>query len=105
GRRERRAAKPRAELDRVEPEQGLELAEHAGRLERRLVAGLGLAVPGTHLLTHVAAEDPLADLLGEIARDVAAVLERPVRDASTRVEDVGRDERARGDVAVRATGR
>src|SRR5262249_6906846 len=76
--------------------QALERAERSGRPERRLVPGLGLAVPGTHLLAHVAAEHPFADLLGKLAGDVAAVLDGQVRDASPPVQHVGRDERPGG---------
>jgi hypothetical protein len=56
------------------------------------VAGLGLAIPRTHFLAHVAAEHPPAELTGQLVRDVAPMLDRQIRDAAPRVEHVRRDE-------------
>src|SRR5262249_14711087 len=93
--RDRRATEPRAKRLGIELEQCLERAEASRRPQRRLVTRLGLAIPRADLLAHVTAEEPLSDLAGELVGDVAAMLDRQVRDAAPRVEHVGRDERPR----------
>ena len=45
-----------------------------------------LAVPGTDILAHVAAEDPAVQAAGELFGDGPLVLDRPVADAPARVE-------------------
>src|SRR5437879_1141205 len=101
--RQRGAAEPRAERLVVEVEQRLERAERGRRFERGVVPGRRLAVPGTHVLAHVAAEQPLADSSAKLTGQVAAVLDGQVRDASPGVEDVRLYERA-GRAGVEARG-
>src|SRR5262249_19381985 len=90
-----RAAEAGPERVPVELEQGLQRSERAGRRESGLATRLGLAVPRTHFLAHIAAEDPLPYLLGQRSRDIAAVLDGQVRDAAARVEHVRADEGTR----------
>src|SRR5262249_17196894 len=65
------------------------------RLPRRIVRPRRHRVPGTHLLAHVAAVDVRPDRGLVLARDVAAKLNRQIRDAARRIEDAGRDDGAR----------
>src|SRR5204862_2787343 len=62
------------------------------RLKARFARLRREAVPGTHLLADVAAEDPVADRGPHLERDRAAMLDGPVRDAEPRVELIGRDD-------------
>src|SRR5207245_8452208 len=82
-----------AERVAVEIEQLFERPRGARRRERRLARPRGLPVPGAHVLAHVAPEHPLPDRFPELLGNIAAVLDREVRDAPSRVEGVWPDER------------
>ncbi len=73
------------------------------RRKLRLAPGLRELVPRADRQAIVAAIDAVADLLAELARDRALVLDGEIRNAAPRIEPVGRRERfGRADVETRA---
>src|SRR5690242_19358541 len=56
-------------------------------IRRGLIACAGeFVVPRTHLLTDITAEDPVAELRPQLARNRAPMLDGPIRDAQPRIE-------------------
>src|SRR4030095_343089 len=56
------------------------------RVELRPVSVRGEAIERTNILTHIAAEHPIADTRSKLSRDLAFVFNRQIRDALPRVQ-------------------
>src|SRR5262245_2834257 len=89
--KDRRASEAAAKLflAKLRQFQQIKMAIFLAQPQTRLPAQRGFAVPRTHFLAHIAAEQPIADSRAQLLGDGAAPFDGQVADAAPCIEPSG----------------